>query len=58
MSPANHGAGPRGVDVRAVLHAVFCVLSTGCQWSALPEWSGPHFDRTRGATVRTEVEAY
>jgi transposase len=25
------------VDVREVLNAVFYVLSTGCQWSALPK---------------------
>ncbi len=37
IPPARHGGRPRGVDVREVLNAVFYVLSTGCQWKALPK---------------------
>jgi len=37
IRPAKHGGRPRGVDVREVLNAVFYVLSTGCQWGALPK---------------------
>ena len=37
IRPAKHGGRPRTVDVREVLNAVFYVLSTGCQWSALPK---------------------
>jgi hypothetical protein len=37
IRPAKHGGRPRKVDVREVLNAVFYVLSTGCQWSALPK---------------------
>lgn len=37
IRPAKHGGRPRTVDVREVLNAVFYLLSTGCQWSALPK---------------------
>jgi transposase len=37
IRPAKHGDRPRRVDVREVLNAVFYVLSTGRQWSALPK---------------------
>ena len=33
---ARRGSRPRKVDVREVLNAIFYVLSTGCQWAALP----------------------
>lgn len=36
IPPARRGGRPRKVDVREVLNAVFYVLSTGCQWAALP----------------------
>ena len=28
---------PRTVDLREVLNAIFPVLSTGCQWQAMPK---------------------
>ena len=37
IRPARHGGRPRKVDVCEVLNAVFYVLSTGCQWQALPK---------------------
>jgi transposase len=37
IPPARHGGRPRDVNVREVLNAVFYVLSTGCQWKALPK---------------------
>jgi transposase len=37
IRPAKHGGRPRKVDMREVLNAVFCVRSTGCQWSTLPK---------------------
>jgi transposase len=37
IRPAKHGGRPRRVDVREVLNAVLYVLSTSCQWSALPK---------------------
>ena len=37
IGPAKHGGRPRTANVREVLNAVFYVLSTGCQWSALPK---------------------
>ena len=36
IPPAKRGGRPRKVDVREVLNAIFYVLSTGCQWAALP----------------------
>jgi transposase len=37
IGPAKHGGRPRTVEVREVLNAIFYVLSTGCQWQALPK---------------------
>ena len=37
IPPAKHGGRRREVNVREVLNAIFYVLSTGCQWSALPK---------------------
>ncbi len=37
IPPAKRGGRPRTVDVREVLNAIFYVLSTGCQWPALPK---------------------
>ena len=34
---AKRGGRRREVDVREVLNAIFYVLSTGCQWAALPK---------------------
>jgi transposase len=36
IHPAQRGGRPRTVDVREVLNAIFYVLSTGCQWNAIP----------------------
>ena len=35
--PAKRGGRRREVNVREVLNAIFYVLSTGCQWQALPK---------------------
>ena len=37
IPPAKRGGRPREVDLREVLNAIFYVLSTGCQWPALPK---------------------
>lgn len=37
IPPAKHGGRHREVNVREVLNAIFYVLSTGCQWMALPK---------------------
>src|SRR5213075_2141921 len=37
IPPAKRGARRREVNVREVLNAMFYVLSTGCQWQALPK---------------------
>jgi transposase len=41
VPPARHGGRKRQVDVRAVVDAIFYVLSTGCQWNALPKDLAP-----------------
>ncbi len=51
IRPAKRGGRPRTVDVREVLNVIFYVLSTGCQWTALPRDLPPrstvwdHLDR-------------
>jgi transposase len=37
IPPARRGGRPRDVNVREVVNAIFYVLSTGCQWQALPK---------------------
>ena len=37
IPPAKRGGRPRDVNVREVLNAIFYVLSTGCQWKAMPK---------------------
>ena len=37
IPPARRGGRRRSVNVREVLNAIFYVLSTGCQWQALPK---------------------
>ena len=37
LRPAKRGGRPRKVDLREVLNGLFYVLSTGCQWQALPK---------------------
>jgi transposase len=36
IPPAKRGGRPRDVNVREVLNGIFYVLSTGCQWNAIP----------------------
>ena len=37
IPPAKRGGRPRSVNVREVLNGIFYILSTGCQWEALPK---------------------
>jgi transposase len=37
IPPAKHGGRRRTICAREVLNAIFYVLSTGCQWRALPK---------------------
>ena len=37
IPPAKRGGNKRTIDVRAVVNGVMYVLSTGCQWAALPK---------------------
>lgn len=41
ISPAKRGGRPRRVNVREVLNTIFYVLSTGCQWNAIPKDLAP-----------------
>lgn len=36
IPPAKRGGNKRTVDVRAVVNGIMYILSTGCQWAALP----------------------
>jgi len=36
IPPAKRGGRRRTVDVREILNGIFYVLSTGCQWEAMP----------------------
>ena len=37
IPPAKRGGNKRSVDIRAVVNGVMYVLSTGCQWRAVPK---------------------
>jgi transposase len=37
IPPAKPGGRKRTIDVREILNGIFYVLSTGCQWQALPK---------------------
>ena len=37
IPPAKRGGRPREVNLREIVNAIFYVLSTGCQWPALPK---------------------
>ncbi len=37
IPPAKRGGNKRTIDVRAVVNGVMYLLSTGCQWAALPK---------------------
>ena len=37
IPPAKRGGRRRSVNLREVLNAIFYVMSTGCQWNALPK---------------------
>ena len=41
IPPAKRGGRKRSVDLREVLNTIFYVLSTGCQWNALPRELAP-----------------
>ncbi len=37
IPPAKRGGRPRSVNLREVLNGIFYILSTGCQWEAMPK---------------------
>jgi len=37
IPPAKHGGNKRTVDIREVVNGIMYVLSTGCQWRAIPK---------------------
>jgi transposase len=42
LPPRRHLGRPRTVDLRNVVQAIFYILSTGCQWRALPKEFPPY----------------
>ena len=51
IPPARRGGNKRHVDEREVMNGIMYVLSTGCQWRAIPK-TCPHAGR-RTATIST-----
>jgi len=53
IPPAKRGGNKRTVDVREIVNRIMYILSTGCQWAALPKDLPPkstvhdYFDRWR-----------
>jgi transposase len=41
IPPAKRGGNKRTVDMRKVVDGLMYILSTGCQWAALPRGLGP-----------------
>src|SRR5919205_942007 len=37
IPPAKHGGAKRSVEVREILNGLMYILSTGCQWRAIPK---------------------
>ena len=62
--PAKRGGRKRSVDVREVVNGLMYILSTGCQWRAVPKDLPPrstlfeYFDlKEEGALIRKAVDA-
>src|SRR5262245_26949972 len=51
IPPAKHGGRKRTIDVREILNGIFYVLSTGCQWQALPKDLPPKMGLTAASTA-------
>ena len=47
IPPAKRGGRKHSVNLREVLNGIFYVLSTGCQWAAMPQGSGAEIDGVR-----------
>jgi len=47
IPPAKRGGNKQTVDVREVVNGLMYVLSTGCQWRAIPRGPGPAQHRFR-----------
>src|SRR3546814_18141418 len=63
IPPARRGGRPRAVDLREVLNGIFYVLSTGCQWQAMPTDLPPkstvhHYFEIGRASCRERVCQY
>ena len=55
IPPAKHGGRKRSVNVREVLNGIFYVLSTGCQWNALPKELPPKSTVSSGSSENVLV---
>ncbi len=52
IPPAKRGGRPRRVNIREVLNGIFYVLSTGCQWRAVPK------DLPPSSTIRDYLDLW
>ena len=52
IPPAKRGGRPRTVNIREVLNGIFYVLSTGCQWRAVPK------DLPPSSTIRDYLDLW
>src|SRR3712207_8484680 len=57
IPPAKPGGNKRTVDVRAVVNGVMYILSTGCQWAALPKDLPPRSTVNRSEEHTSELQS-
>ena len=54
IPPAKPGVNKRSVDIREVVNSLMYILSTGCQWRAIPKDLAPRCTITWAAGAATE----
>jgi transposase len=52
IPPAKRGGNKRTVNVREVVNGLMYILSTGCQWAAIPKDLATRSKRHGGRTLR------
>ena len=57
IPPAKRGGAKRTIDVREVMNGIMYILSTGCQWRALPKDLPPR-STVHGAKTRHTTEEF
>ncbi len=61
IPPARRGGNKRHVDVREVMNGIMYILSTGCQWRAIPKDLPPRstlFRLSRFVELRRHARSY